>query len=255
MERLRAAGCVFAEDEAALLQDAAGSPDELEQLVAQRVSGLPLEQILGWAEFCGLRIRLAPGVFVPRQRSRLLVDEALRRLHGGEIVLDLCCGSGAIGAAIAAARPDTEVYAADLDPAAVACARTNLPPDKVFQGDLFAALPVALRGRVDVIAVNAPYVPTGAIAWMPPEARVHEARIALDGGTDGLDLHRRIALAAPEWLAPGATLIIEVGRDQAPTSADLFATIGPTTTVSDDEVDGTVVVARLNRTGCAAPPG
>ncbi len=236
---------MFAEDEAVLLQDAAGSPAELEQLVRQRVSGRPLEQILGWADFCGLRIHLAPGVFVPRQRSRLLVREALGLLDTEEVVLDLCCGSGAIGAAIVTARPGADVYAADLDPAAVACARTNLPAHRVFPGDLFDALPRRLRGRFDLIVVNAPYVPTDAIAWMPPEAREHEARIALDGGTDGLEVHRRIARLAPQWLAPGGTLIIEVGRDQAPTSAELFRRAGwDSTTTHDEDLDGTVVVAR-----------
>ena len=235
---------MFAEEEAVLLQEAAGSPAELEQLVAQRVSGRPLEQILGWAEFCGLHIRLAPGVFVPRQRSRLLVREALRVLAGRGVVLDLCCGSGAIGAAIAAARPDVEVYAADLDPAAVACARTNLRAERVFHGDLFDALPSRLRGHLDLVVVNAPYVPTEAIAWMPPEARDHEARIALDGGTDGLEVHRRIARTAPEWLTPTGTLIIEVGRDQAPTSAQLFRAVGSTSVIQDDDLEATVVVAR-----------
>ena len=245
MERLRAAGCVFAEEEAVLLEDAAGSPAELEQLVAQRVSGRPLEQVLGWAEFCGLQIRLAPGVFVPRQRSRLLVREALRVFAGRGGVLDLCCGSGAIGAAILADRPEAEVYAADVDPAAVACARNNLRADRVFDGDLFDALPSRLRGRLELVVVNAPYVPTEALAFLPPEARDHEARIALDGGPDGLALHRRIARTAPDWLTPTGTLIIEVGRDQAPTSAQLFAAVGSTSVIQDDDLGATaVVVAR-----------
>src|SRR5690606_22728642 len=159
--RLRAAGCVFAEDEARLLLDRTSDPAELEQLIIRRVAGEPLEHVLGWAEFRGLRVIMEPGVFVPRARTELLVRQAITRLRPGALVLDLCCGSGAIGLALAAAVPDLELVAADLDPAAVRCARQNLtgPRQRVFAGDLFDPLPAELRGRVDLIAANTPYVP------------------------------------------------------------------------------------------------
>jgi len=237
--RLRAAGCVFAEDEARLLRAAAGSPAELDELAARRVDGAPLEALLGWAEFCGLRIAVDPGVFVPRQRTAFLVAQAVRRAGPGAVVVDLCCGTGAIGAAIAAAVPGVEVHAADVDPAAVACARRNLP--RVYQGDLYAALPERLRGRVDLLVVNAPYVPTAAIATMPPEARDHEPRIALDGGADGLDVQRRVAADAPAWLRPGGALLIETGADQAPRTAAVFAAAGLVPQVEYAE-DATVVI-------------
>ena len=83
------------------------------------------------------------------------------------------------------------------------------------EGDLYDALPADLRGRIDVVAVNAPYVPTDAIATMPPEARDHEPRVALDGGADGLDLHRRVLAEAGPWLAPGGAVVIETSRSQA----------------------------------------
>ena len=240
--RLRAAGCVFAEDEAALLLAAGG---DLDALVERRVSGEPLEQVLGWAEFCGLRIVVEPGVFVPRQRTRLLVREAASLARPGAVVLDLCCGTGAVGAAVAAAVDGVELHAADVDPAAVRCARRNVAGE-VHEGDLYAALPDRLRGRVDVLVANAPYVPTGEIALMPPEARDHEARAALDGGPDGLDLQRRVAAGAPDWLAPGGVLLIETSRRQAPgtlaavTRAGLSARV-----VADDDLAGTVVVGVL----------
>jgi release factor glutamine methyltransferase len=237
--RLRAAGCVFAEDEARLLREAAGSPAELDALAARRVDGAPLEALLGWAEFCGLRIAVDPGVFVPRQRTAFLVAQAVRRAGPGALVVDLCCGTGAIGAAIAAAVPRAEVHAADVDPAAVACARRNLP--NVYQGDLYAALPDRLRGRVDLLVVNAPYVPTDAIATMPPEARDHEPRVALDGGADGLDVQRRVAAEAPAWLRPGGALLIETGADQAQCTAALFAAAGLVPQVAYAE-DATVVI-------------
>jgi release factor glutamine methyltransferase len=245
--RLRAAGSVFAEDEAVLLLAEASSPEALEDLVRRRVGGEPLETILGWAEFCGLRVRTAPRVFVPRRRTELLARRAAALLPAGGVAVDLCCGTGAVAMVIAALASPGVLHAADLDPAAVACARRNLEPlgGVVTEGDLFDALPEDLRGRIDVLAVNAPYVPTDAIATMPPEARDHEARMALDGGTDGLDLHRRIAAAAPEWLAPGGAVLIETGRTQAGWTAVLLSSAGLEVEVdSDDEVDGTVAIGR-----------
>ena len=214
---LRAAGCVFAEEEAAILLAEAVDAEGLDLMVARRVAGEPLEQIVGWAEFCGLRIVVAPGVFVPRKRTEALVDLAVAVLVDVErpVVVDLCCGTGAIGVAIAARERGVELHAADLDPDAVACARRNVTMGEVHEGDLYDALPRDLLGRVDVLAVNAPYVPTQEIAMMPTDARDHEHRVALDGGPDGLDLHRRVAAGASVWLRPGGTLLIETSRRQA----------------------------------------
>ena len=245
VRRLRAAGCVFAEDEARLLVEASGSAPELDALVARRVAGEPLEHVLGWAEFAGLRIAVAAGVFVPRRRTEVLVHEAVALARPGAVVVDLCCGSGALGVAVATAVDGVELHAADVDPAAVACARTNvaLVGGTVHSGDLFEALPAALRGRVDLVLANVPYVPTDAIALMPPEARLHEARVALDGGGDGLDVARRVIAAAPVWLASGGSLLFETSKDQAPaaiaavTAAGLRARL-----VTDDERGATVVV-------------
>jgi release factor glutamine methyltransferase len=241
--RLRAAGCVFAEDEARLLRAAVDTPAELDVLLARRVDGAPLEALLGWAEFCGLRIAVEPGVFVPRRRTAFLVELAAELARPGAVVVDLCCGTGAVGAAVAAAVPGVEVFAADIEPAAVRCAGRNLPPHHVYEGDLFAALPTALRGEVDLLVVNAPYVPTDAIATMPPEARDHEPRRALDGGADGLDVQRRVAAEAPTWLRPGGALLIETGADQAPRTAAAFTAAGLTPRVAhSEELYATVVV-------------
>ncbi len=244
--RLRAAGCVFAEDEARLLADEATSAAQLEGWVERRVAGEPLEYIVGWAEFCGLRIAVEPGVFVPRQRTEILVREAVARAGVRPVVVDMCCGSGAIAAAISAALPGAEIHAADSDPTAVACARRNLAGrGAAAVGDLFEALPVSLRGRVTLLVANAPYVPTGEIASMPVEAREHEPRAALDGGEDGTALHRRIASAAPRWLTPGGYLFIEAGRAQASTTVRHMEEYGlATRVVTDDEYGATVVVGR-----------
>jgi release factor glutamine methyltransferase len=270
--RLRAAGCVFAEDEARLLISAADSPAELRAMVERRVAGLPLEHVLGWAEFCGLRIAVDPGVFVPRRRTEFLVDQAvaLARQAGPQaVVVDLCCGSGAVGAAVAAAlgaagggagdaargadgeaaRGATggrvELHAADIDPASVACAQRNVAAagGRVYQGDLFEPLPGALRGRVTLLTANVPYIPTGAIGTLPAEARVHEPLAALDGGADGLDVARRVAAGAPLWLAPGGHMLIETSAGQAPLAAEAFAAAGLIPRiVTSDELDATVII-------------
>ena len=215
-----------------------------------------MEQIVGWAEFAGLRINVEPGVFVPRRRTELLVEQAVALAGPSPVVVDLCCGSGAIGAALAARLPELVLFAADLDPACVHCARRNLPGVPVFEGDLYAALPAELRGRVDLLVANAPYVPTDAIVFMPPEARDHEPALALDGGPDGLDLHRRIAAGAPDWLAPAGHLLIETSERQAPQTLAGFAAAGlDARIVASDDLDATVVIGTSRvRLSSSAPP-
>lgn len=244
--RLRAAGSVFAEDEADLLLEAGdGDAVRLRALVQRRLGGEPLEYVLGWAAFDGHRLRVTPGVFVPRARTTVVVEQAARRLRRYDRVVDLCCGAGAISVALLQRVGALDLVASDVDPAAVDVAAENIGDRGiVVAGDLFAPLPDRFRGVVDVIAVNAPYVPTASIATMPSEARDHEHRVALDGGTDGLDLHRRIAAGAGEWLRPGGALVIEVSTGQSEASAAAFAAAGFQVSVeSDDEVDGTCVVA------------
>jgi len=244
VETLRAAGCVFAEDEAALLlaaasaAAAAGDPADLASMVARRTAGVPLEYVLGWAEFRGHRFALEEGVFVPRHRTGFLVgiatelaEQAMVGRAGRPVVIvDLCCGSGALGAVVAAdlggagavgganGASGVELHAADIEPAAVRCARRNVVPvgGQVHEGDLYDPLPPDLRGRVDVLIANAPYVPTAAIRLMPPEAREHEPLVALDGGPDGLDVLRRVLAGAEAWLAPDGHLLVETSVDQAP---------------------------------------
>ncbi len=237
---LREAGCVFAEEEAALLLAA---PGPLDALLARRLAGEPLEQVLGWAAFDGLRIGVRPGVFVPRRRSELLVRLAADGVRPGDVAVDLCCGSGALGAALRHRVPGVELYAADSDVAAVDCARANLPGARVSQGNLWDALPRRLRGRIAAVMANAPYVPSQAIALMPSEARDHEPRSTLDGGPDGLDVHRLIAAAASGWLAPGGRLLIEVSEAQAGAAATLLERAGLLPAVHrDDDLDATAVV-------------
>ncbi len=235
---------------------------------------MPLEHVLGWADFCGLRMAVDPGVFVPRRRTEFLVRQAVALVQqaiapagqpaspadqnpapprpAGQnpapprtVVVDLCCGSGAVGAALAAALGQVELHAADIDPAAVACARRNVAAvgGQVYAGDLYDPLPGTLRGSVDILAANVPYVPTGEIGLLPAEARVHEPLMALDGGPDGLGVLRRVSAAAPVWLAPGGHLLFETSKHQARQAVDIVARNGLIPqVVRSDELTATVII-------------
>ncbi|MCW4457184.1 putative protein N(5)-glutamine methyltransferase [Microbacterium sp. MPKO10] len=246
--RLRAAGCVFAEDEAALFLDAARDEHDLERMVQRRVAGEAPEHIVGFAEFCGLRIAVVPGVFIPRQRSAALVDQAALLCRADSVVVDMCCGSGALGRAIAERVPGITLHAADSDPLAVACAVRNLAGvGTASAGDLTDALPDALRGRIDVMVANVPYVPSAALPLMPAEARDHEPRATHDGGSDGLDVFRRLTSAAAEWLAPGGSTLSEIsdGQVDAALAACSAANLRGRT-VYDDDRETTIVIGTLS---------
>jgi len=229
--RLRAAGCVFAEDEARLLVSEARTPAELAAMVDRRAAGQPLEHVLGWADFCGLRIAVDPGVFVPRRRTEFLVRQALAIAPPRPVIVDLCCGSGAVGAALAAALDAAELHAADIDPAAVRCARRNVAAvgGRVYAGDLFEPLPAELRGRVGILAANVPYVPT-----------------------DGLDVLRRVTAEASRWLAEGGSLLVETSERQEQAACETTRRGGLVPRVARSAAFGaTVIVA----TGPGGSPG
>ena len=231
--RLRAAGCVFAEEEAALLLEAGG-----DDLVDRRCAGEPLEHLLGWVAFAGLRLAVGPGVFVPRRRTELMARQAVARRP--DVLVELCCGAAAVTAAVEAALPDVRTWATDLDPLAVSYAARNTR-GTTRVGDLDEALPATLHGRVDVIACNAPYVPTGEVQHMPPEARDHEPRMALDGGPDGLDVIRRAAGCALTWLRPGGVLMVEVSDGQVAAASTAFVLAGLRPEVVRDEMSTVLV--------------
>lgn len=226
VERLRAAGSVYAEDEVELLRAAAAAgAGEFSALVIRRMAGEPMQHVVGWADFAGLRVRVAPRVFVPRPRTEHLVEVAVelgRRWASGTepvVVVDLCCGTGAVGVAVAASLRRTgrvRLVAADIDPVAVACATTNLrhADDEVVESDLLAGLPIDLAGRVDLLLANVPYVPSGDLRLLPSDVRGHERRIAHDGGHDGLDVLRRVVAVVGRWLDPGGRAVFEVADAQ-----------------------------------------
>lgn len=233
VDRLRDAGCVFAEEEAQLLAATARTPTDLARMVDRRVAGLPLEHVLGWASFGGVRIIVEEGVFIPRRRSEFLVQQAIISTPADGVVVDLCCGSGACGVAIAHAVSPVTLHAVDIDPMAIACVRTNLElvDGTAYQGDLYAALPQSLKGCVDVVVASAPYVPTDQIKFLPLEARLYESPTALDGGSDGLDVVRRVVAGAPRWLAPTGHILVETSERQADETAVAVTECGLVATV------------------------
>lgn len=240
VSRLRAAGCVFAEEEAVLLREAGG---DLERLAARRAAGEPLELVLGWAEFAGLRISVAPGVFVPRRRTELVARLAVALAPRGGTVVDLCAGSGAIAAAVAHARPDLTVIAADIDPRAVALASATLAPlgASSLLSDMDAALG-HLSPRVDVVTACPPYVPTAQIPLMPREARDHEPARALDGGPDGTALQREVFAASSRLLRAGGVAIVETSEVLAELTVAAADSAGLSPAVEQDDERGAVVV-------------
>ena len=233
-----------------MLVAGSGSPADLATMVGRRAAGEPLEHVLGWTDFCGVRIAVDPGVFVPRPRTELLVREAAALARPGSVVVDLCCGSGAVGAALVAALDGVALHAVDIDHVAVRCARRNLTPasTRVYEGDLYQPLPSTLRGSVDLLVANAPYVPADAVGLLPPEARLHEPLVALTGGEDGLDVIRRMTSEAGLWLAPGGHLLVETSERQAPSLVEIVTRSGLVPRVARcAELGATVVVGTAAR--------
>lgn len=244
--RLRTSGSVFAEDEARLMISEAPDTKQLASMIERRSAGEPLQQILGWAMFASQRVTIAPGVFIPRQRTELLFVQAAKNSERGDVVLDMCCGAAPIAMALSAVKRNIELHCTDIDPVAIECAEKNLDGTgaMTYVGDLFEPLPVVLRGRINVLVANAPYVPTGAIETMPAEARDYENRATLDGGEDGLDFHRRIAGEAPGWIKRNGCVLFETSASQAEETMEICISneLKPKL-FTDEELDANVVIA------------
>ena len=211
IDRLTAAGCVAADSEAAELVAAAADDRTLEAWVRRREQGEPLAWITGTTTFCGRRLRIDPGVYVPRPHSEELARRAARLVPAGGRAVDLCTGAGAIAAhlQLGRRRPEPAVIGVDVDRRAVECARRN--GVVAVLGDVE---PPLRSGTVDVVTAVAPYVPTGELRFLPVDVQRFEPRRALDGGGDGLDLVRRIVAAAARLLRAGGWLLVELGGDQ-----------------------------------------
>jgi len=222
---LSAAGCVAPEAEAReLLEASATGRGSIDELVARRVRGEPLAWIVGSALFCGLRVRVDGGVFVPRPQTEALARRAASLLPPRGVAVDLCTGSGAVAAFLSSVRPAARVLATDVDPAAVACARGN--GIEALLGDLTAPLPATLRRGVDVVTAVPPYVPTDELRLLPRDDVAFEPRRALDGGPRGTDALDRVVREAPAWLRSGGAVLLEIGGDQAGEVAGALASAG-----------------------------
>lgn len=210
VERLVAAGCVAAGEEAAELIAAAPDGPTLEAWLCRREQGEPPAWITNTVLFCGQTLHVAPGVYVPRFQSEELARRAATLLPENGRAVDLCTGTGAVAAHLIAQVPTAAVMGVDVDLRAAACARRNGVPTAV------ADLTAPLHGRevFDVVTAVTPYVPTGELRLLPADVQRYEPRLALDGGADGLQLVRRVIAAATRLLRPGGWLLIEVGGDQ-----------------------------------------
>lgn len=245
-ERLARAGCVAPDDEADELLAAAGDDGAaLDALVARREQGEPLAWVTGWADVAGVRVRVRPGVYVPRPQSTPLALRAASLLPARGVAVDLCTGSGAVACALARARPGARVVATDLDPLACAVAAEN--GVEVYEGHLDETLPAELGGHVDVVVAVPPYVPSEELAFLPRDARDYEPRLALDGGPQGTTVLVGVVEAAGRLLHPGGTLLVELGGDQdASLAATLEATgFGPPRRLEDADGDLRGIEARL----------
>jgi release factor glutamine methyltransferase len=210
----------------ALLAAAREGVRSLDELLARRLRGEPLPWITGSVTFCGLRVGIDPGVFVPRPHTEALARRAIELLPDEGIAVDLCTGSGAVAVVLAAARPRATVVGTDVDPMAVACARRN--GVHAPEGDLDEPLPSTLRGRVDLMTAVVPYVPTEELHLLPRDVLAHEPRRALDGGSRGTRVLVRAARVANRWLRPGGSVLLEVGGDQAPEMTVTLTDLGLT---------------------------
>jgi release factor glutamine methyltransferase len=212
------------------------APDQLERyraMLARRADREPLQYVLGFEDFCGIRLEVTPDVLIPRPETEGLVEWALEILpeRRAARVADIGTGSGAIACALASRRPALRVVAVDCSPAALAVAARNVRAhglgDRVVlvAGDLVAPLAPAIA-RFDLIVANLPYLRSGGIGSLPPEIAHWEPRRALDGGPDGLGALRRLVIEAPRALAAGGSLLLEIGDDHAGPLASLMAAEG-----------------------------
>lgn len=251
--RLAAAGCLAPGEEAVELLAEAADPAQLEDFVGRRAGGEPLAWVVGSVSFCGLRMKVHPGVYVPRRQTEQLARRAADVLPAAGTAVDLCTGSGAIACLLRAMVPSATVLATDIDPAAIACARAN--GIDALLGDLDAPLPETLQGAVDVMTAVVPYVPTSELPFLPRDVLAFEPRRALDGGEGGVRLLTAVVARSARWLRPGGRLLLEIGGDQAAPVAGHMRAAGfvEISVLADDEGDDRVIEGRCRR--AAGPHG
>jgi release factor glutamine methyltransferase len=247
-QMLTEAGCIAASQEAEeLIQAAAGDPDVLDDLVSRRTNGEPIAWLTGAVTFCGVRLFVAPGVYVPRWQTEPLARRAAKLLPSAGVAVDLCTGVGAIAAVLATAVPTARILATELDENAARCARRN--GVEVFRGFLDDPLPRTFEGRVDLLTAVVPYVPTDSLRFLPRDVQAFEPRLALDGGSDGTDLLVEVVRRSTRWLRPGGWLLLELGGDQAEPIGRLLHDVGfeGVDAMADEDGDTRAICAHLGQ--------
>ncbi len=212
--------------------------DNYRDLVRRRAQGEPLQQILGETEFYSRMFKVEPGVFIPRPETERLVEEAValvappdRRLLA-PVAVEIGCGTGIIGISLALDVPRLNVYATDVNPAAIQLTKHNAhtlgadPRVHVLQGNRFDPLPDHLKGQVDLVVSNPPYIRAADIPGLAIEVSGHDPAEALDGGKDGLVFYRALASKLSDWLRPGGHVAVEIGDDQGQDVEDIFSASG-----------------------------
>jgi release factor glutamine methyltransferase len=245
-QMLAEADCIAPSEEAdELMQAAAGDLDGLRGLVSRRTKGEPLAWLTGSVTFCGLRLNVEPGVYVPRWQTEPLARRAATLLPSRGVAVDLCTGAGTIAAVLAAAEPTARVLATELDENAARCAERN--GIEVFEGFLDDPLPRAFQLGVDVMTAVVPYVPTDSLRLLPRDVRAFEPWLALDGGVDGMDLLAEVPRRSTGWLRSGGWLLMELGGDQAEPLGQLLQDLGfdGREIMTDEEGDPRAICARL----------
>jgi len=220
--------------------------DSYREAVMRRGRREPVAYITGRKEFMGRDFTVARGVLVPRPETELLAERAIEALSGldGADAAEICCGTGATGITVALDAPVTRMLLSDISDDALAVALDNVRRHglegkvEVLKGDLFAALPEDLKGELDLVMANPPYIRSDEIEALEPEVSKHEPRVALDGGSDGLGFYRRIAPEAALWLKPGGVMLMEVGCDQAAEVSGMLASSGFGRVASHKDLQG-----------------
>jgi len=213
---------------------------QLQRLLRRCLRREPLQYVLGEVDFCGLRLRVRPGVFIPRPETELLVEEAIRILRQLPVpnpaVLDLGTGSGAIAVAIAAHHPGARVLGVDISARALRCARSNARALGIRRVrfrplDILRQLP---QGRFHMVVSNPPYIPAARLPQLQPEVREYEPAEALTDFADGLSFYRRYAHILPQVLLPGGVFLLELGDGLASAAVDILRSTGARLSVRRD---------------------
>lgn len=228
---------MFAEAEARALR-AAFLDAHLDAAVARRASGVPLEQVLGFADLAGARVDVTEGVFVPRERAAAIVDVAAARHPNARVAVDLGCGAGTLAALLTRCCRGARVIGADIDENALSCARRTASRYgfEIRSGSWWNALPGDLRGQIDLAVAYLPHVPTQELSRIHADFRSHEPRSSVDGGVDGLDPLRQVAVALGDWLSPSGFFATLVAPQQVEAAAEVLAAFHVETVRTEDDV-------------------